>query len=253
MAEIFSDSKDYFSGHAKEYAAYRPAYPYELIRYISNMVKYRGVAWDCACGNGQLALGLAEQFHLVMASDISETQIASAPGHKGVLYTVQPSEKTDFPDGYFDLIVIGQALHWFDFDAFYKEVDRVLAPQGLIIAIGYGLIEVNPEIDKVVYRLYHDILGDYWPPERKYVENRYEDVPWPFKPLNTPAFDIKGLWDIKQFMGYLSTWSALKLFENKHQFNPLSEVADDLKAAWAGEEYRKVRFPLFVKGGKRIV
>jgi SAM-dependent methyltransferase len=251
MGEVFSGSKDYFSGHAGDYAVFRPAYPEALIRHISQMIKYRGVAWDCACGNGQLALALAEHFHLVMASDISENQIASAPGHKGVLYTVQPAEKTDFPDGYFDLIVIGQALHWFDFDAFFKEVDRVLAPEGIIIAVGYGLMEVSPEIDKVVYRLYNEILGDYWPPERKYIENLYEDIPWPFIEIPIPAFDMKYRWTLKQLMGYLNTWSALKLYENKHHINPLSVVAEDLKTAWGEGEYREVRFPLFVMAGQK--
>ena len=41
------------------YVQSRPQYPGELFAYIASLTVKRKLAWDCATGNGQAALGLA--------------------------------------------------------------------------------------------------------------------------------------------------------------------------------------------------
>ena len=243
--------KSLFSGHAKEYAAFRPKYPEAFVKYISRLVRYRGVVWDCACGNGQLSFPLAEEFQLVMATDISEEQVAQAPGHKGILYTIQPAEQTDFPEGYFDMVVVGQALHWFNHGEFYKEAHRVMGPEAVFVAIGYGLMQVSPEVDKVLAHFYNDIVGPFWQPERRYIDEAYQTIPFPFEPISAPSFEMPCQWGFAQMMGYLGTWSAVKKYEAHTGINPLSLVANDFETAWGREEVRKVVFPLFVRAGRK--
>lgn len=243
--------KDLFSGHAPEYAQFRPRYPEELVKYISRLVRYRGVVWDCGCGSGQLSVPLARHFQLVMASDISEGQVAQAPGNKGILYTIQPAEQTDFPDEYFDMVVVGQAIHWFNHEAFYREAKRVMGPEAVIVAIGYGLMRVSPGIDAVMDQFYKEITGPYWEPERKYIDDAYRSLPFPFEPINVPDFEIYCQWNFEQMMGYLNTWSAVKGYEQENGVNPLTLVATDLEQAWGGETGRRVVFPGFVKAGRK--
>ncbi len=250
MASTFV--KDLFSGHAKDYADFRPKYPAELVKYISRLVKYRGVVWDCGCGNGQLSLPLAQEFQLVLASDISAEQVAQAPGHKGILYTIQPAEQTDFPDAFFDMVVVGQAIHWFNHDAFYREAKRVMGPQAVIVAIGYGLMRVSPEVDAVLDYFYQHITGPYWEPERRYIDDAYQTLPFPFEPIEVPAFEMPCDWTFAQMMGFLNTWSAVKKYEAANGVNPLSLVADDFEKAWGGEESMQVVFPLFVRAGRMV-
>lgn len=52
-------------------------------------------------------------------------------------------EQTSIPTQSIDLVTVAQAIHWFDFEAFYSEVKRVLKPQGVVAAIGYGLIQLQ--------------------------------------------------------------------------------------------------------------
>jgi ubiquinone/menaquinone biosynthesis C-methylase UbiE len=59
--------------------------------------------------------------------------------HGHIEYSVQRAEKTSFPDDTFHLITVAQAIHWFDFDAFYKEVHRTIRSGGVLAVIGYGL------------------------------------------------------------------------------------------------------------------
>ena len=100
------------------YASVRPQYPHELFVYLSACCQQHQAAWDCACGNGQAAIGLASYFDAVYATDISQQQIANAKKHPKVIYSVQPSEHTYFHDDQFDIVCIAQALHWFDLGQF---------------------------------------------------------------------------------------------------------------------------------------
>jgi hypothetical protein len=245
--------KDLFSGHAPDYAQFRPVYPPALVKAISRLVKYRGVVWDCACGSGQLSLPLADHFQLVCASDISAQQVGAAPGHRGILYTVQPAEKTDFPDEFFDMVVVGQAIHWFNHEAFYTEANRVMGPNAVMVVVGYGLLRVSPEVNAVLDHFYKDITGPWWEPERKYIDEGYKTLPFPFEPIEVPAFEMPCQWTFGQLMGYVNTWSAVKRYEKEKGMNPLSLVAADLENAWGGEKSRRVVFPVFVRAGRKRI
>ena len=54
-------SKDLFSGHASQYAAFRPTYPKELYDYLFSQLKNFETAWDAGTGNGQVARDLSKK------------------------------------------------------------------------------------------------------------------------------------------------------------------------------------------------
>jgi len=68
-------------------------------------------------------------FSEVQATDVSAQQIANAIPETNVHYSVQPAQPT--PDAYFDAVIVAQALHWFDLDQFWVEVNRVLRKGGV--------------------------------------------------------------------------------------------------------------------------
>jgi hypothetical protein len=147
------------------------------------------------------------------------------------------------------MIVVGQAIHWFDHEAFYREAKRVMGPTAVIAVIGYGLMRVSPEVDAVVDHFYKNITGPYWEPERKYIDEAYQTLPFPFEPIEAPAFEMPCKWSFAQMMGYLNTWSAVKKYGEVNGVNPLTLVADDLERAWGGASIRAVVFPLFLRVG----
>ena len=147
--------KDNFSTQSDKYARFRPVYPDALYDYLLSIVPRRENAWDCGTGNGQVAQILAQSFENVFATDISRQQIENAVAHSKIEYSLQPAEKTSFPDNTFDLITVAQAIHWFDFDAFYIEVNRTIRQKGLLAVMGYGLIKLTPSLDKVITAFYH--------------------------------------------------------------------------------------------------
>lgn len=198
-------NKDYFSKHSDVYAAFRPAYPDELYDFLFEYVKGRSCAWDCATGNGQAARYLAKFFDKVFATDISRQQLDHAFRADNIFYSVSPAEKTGFADNQFDLITVGQALHWFDISAFYQEAARTGKSGGLLAAWGYSLPSVDARIDSLLLDFYHNETGPYWDHARRHVENHYRDLPFPFEIIRSPPLYIRVEWSEDQFAGYVTS------------------------------------------------
>jgi trans-aconitate methyltransferase len=121
-------STDHFSAHAAHYARHRPSYPPELFAWLAAQAPARELAWDCATGNGQAALALAEHFQRVHATDFSAEQLAQATPHPRVGYLQAPAETSGLAAQSCDLVTVAQALHWFCHERFFAESDGCSNP-----------------------------------------------------------------------------------------------------------------------------
>jgi hypothetical protein len=243
--------KDLFSKQADAYAKYRPSYPQALIGHILSFVTNRETAWDSATGNGQAALLLSPHFKKIVATDIREKQIKNAVEAPNIFYATGTAEQTNFEDNSFDLITMAQAYHWMRFDEFHKEVTRVGKPGCVIAVWGYGLIVSNDEkLNELIRYFYVDVVGKYWDAERKYVDEKYETVPFEFERLPSPGFSIDVKWDIEDFKGYLNTWSSVQHFIKTNNYNPVDEFAPKLDALKKGDEEILFSFPVFLLLGR---
>src|SRR6266446_4060881 len=220
--------KYHFSKQAAGYAKFRPRYPQKLSDYVTNIAPSRQLAWDCGTGNGQAAVGLASLFDRVIATDASEKQIANAQSHKTVEYRVAPAENSGIESETLDLIMVAQALHWFDLDRFYAEARRVLKSDGVLAASAYNLLQIEPAIDEIVNQYYYEVVGPFWPPERKLVE-QFSDLPFPFQEIAPPKFEMKAQWSLDHLLGYLGTWSATQRSIAATGADPLQEISDQLR------------------------
>ena len=240
--------KDYFSSNSSEYAKFRPGYPSKLIEFLKQLPVEKQRAWDCGTGNGQVAGELADFFSEVKATDISENQIAQAVQKSNISYSLQPAEKTGFPYDFFDLVTVAQAIHWFDFQPFYAEVKRVLKPGGYIAVIGYELFRSNPATNTIIDHFYRETVGPYWHPERKYLEEQYQTIPFPFEEVRTPNFSVKETWSLERLLGYLNTWSAVKNYERQKGENPVALIEEELQQSFG--ETGEVEIPILFRLGR---
>jgi SAM-dependent methyltransferase len=244
--------KDHFSGHAGSYARYRPDYPAELFDYLASLVPRHDLAVDCATGSGQAAIGLARHFGLVVASDGSVPQLRSAQPHPDVVYVGNLAEQMPLRDASADLVVAAQAAHWFDHERFNREVRRVLRPQGAVAIWAYDVARIQPDIDAVIHHYYADVVGPYWPPERSHVETAYRDLPFPWRDITTPVFQLDLTWDLDALMGYIGTWSATQRFVKATGTDPLPALRERLAAVWnSPATQRSVIWPLHLRVGQQ--
>jgi len=241
--------KDHFSKQSAEYSVHRPAYPRELFDRIVSHVKERNIAWDCGTGNGQAAVVLADYFGLVIASDASANQIRNARTKDNVIYKVFPAERADIPSRSVDLITVAQALHWFDFGRFFAEAGRVGKPECVVAAWTYRLPKIDDDIDSIVLSFYRDIVGEYWPGERRYVDERYETLPFPFERTQSAEFFNQGRWDLKGLLGYLRTWSSVQKYREKMNADPVELIEADLRRAWGRAKSKMLVWSIYLKIG----
>jgi SAM-dependent methyltransferase len=241
--------KDHFSRQAADYAKFRPRYPREMFEYLGAVAPRYKLAWDCGTGNGQAAVQLAEVFDRVIATDASDKQIANAQPHDRVEFRVAPAENSGIESETLDLIMVAQALHWFDLDRFYAEVRRVLKPDGVLAASAYNLLQIEPAIDEIVNRYYYDVVGPFWPPERALVET-FAELPFPFLEIQMPSFQMTAQWTVEQLLGYFRSWSATQRFMAAKGEDPLEQIRDELRGLWgAPGQSRQVTWPLILRVG----
>lgn len=244
--------KDHFSNQSHLYAEHRPTYPSELFEYLSQIAQNNDLAWDCATGNGQAAIELAKYFKKVVATDASKNQIDNAGKGDNIKYLVCRAEKTSLEKSSVDLITVAQALHWFNLDKFFKEADRVLKQGGILAAWTYNLFKVDKDIDKVINYFYNEIVGKYWPTERKHVENEYTQISIPFKLIKPPEFKIDIEWTRKELLNYLYTWSSVQHYIKKNSRNPLELISQSLESVWEDEdEQKKITWNITIKISKK--
>lgn len=242
--------KDHFSGHAKSYAEARPGYPVDLFDWLASLCGGRALAWDCATGSGQAALMLAKHFDAVIATDASAEQIANAVRAKNVEYHVAPAEHSGIPGASVDLVTVAQALHWFDLDAFHAEAKRVLKPDGVLAAWGYHLTRVSSPIDRAIDLFDAEIVGPYWPPERRHIDAHYRDLEFPFARIDAPEFAMRLEWNRKQFLDYIGTWSAVQRYRHSKGHDPLAWLENEIAACWRPDEVLDVSWPMFFLVGR---
>ena len=241
---------DHFSDRATAYARFRPTYPPELFAWLARVSPDRTLVWDAGTGSGQAAWGLAQHFARVVATDPSTAQLAEARGHPAIEYRRGVEGESGLEARSADLVTAAQALHWFDLQAFYREVARAIRPGGLLAVWCYGLHRVTPEIDRIFDRFYSQTVGPWWPPERAEVESGYRRLPFPYPEIAVPAFDMAASLDMGGLLAYVGTWSAVRRKIAATGEDPVVELSRELPLAWGDPALvREVRWPLSVRAG----
>ncbi len=244
-----------FSTVAREYANFRPGYPPELFAWFARTCTSRDAAWDCGCGSGQASIALAGHFAQVIATDVSSAQIAEATPHPAVIYRVAPAEHSGLADSSVDLVTVAQALHWFDVEAFYAEARRVMRPRALLAAWTYPRpVFDDPELDRVFLDFYANVVGPYWPPERRHVEAHYRTLPAPpaelgFEEIPCPEFALQLRWGFEQVIGYVGSWSATARYRKQKGTDPVPLLRQALAPLWSGSATSTavLRMPLVLR------
>jgi len=247
---VDSRFSDHFGSVATAYVDSRPSYPAALFDWLAAQCARRELAWDCGAGSGQASVALAARFARVIATDASAEQVARATSHAGVEYRVASAERSGLDAGCADLVVVAQALHWFDLERFWPEVRRVARRGALFAACTYGPLRVDGvEADALVQRFRAEV-APWWPAERYHVENGYRDIALPFPRLDAPPLAIDAHWRVDRLLGYLRSWSSVVRFRQARGVDPVQALEAPLRAAWgASERERAIRWPLTALAG----
>lgn len=83
------------------------------------------------------------------------------------------------PDGSVDMVVAGQAAHWFDYAKLWPEMSRIVRKGGTLAFWGYkdhvfvDFPKASQILQRYAYDTHPDLMGSYWPqPGRSYVQDK---------------------------------------------------------------------------------
>ncbi|PHH75073.1 hypothetical protein CDD82_4610 [Ophiocordyceps australis] len=128
---------------AAAYAAARPTYPASL---YNRIMRFHGNGprrklLDLGCGHGVVSRAMSAYFDSVVGLDVAANMVeqASLMTHDSKISFSQghAEDLSWLADGSIDMVVSGQAAHWFDFTKAWPELARVIPSGGTLAFWGY--------------------------------------------------------------------------------------------------------------------
>lgn len=135
-----------FTTQGINYDKFRPRYPISFIQKCLTLVKHKNRYLDIATGTGQLLFAFAPHFAYNKGLDISKSMIDNAISAREKFLTEHPNTKVDLEvddvmsmpgETKYDLITVGQALHFFPIEESLKKIKGILAENGCFTTFGY--------------------------------------------------------------------------------------------------------------------
>lgn len=230
--------------HAEVYQKYRLRTPQFVVQKVmgyleEELPRPHGLALDVGCGSGQSTLCLAPYFETAAGYDVSAAQIGAARGTAhlpgNVAFDVAPAEKLPVADRSAELVFGSASFHWFDFPSFFREVDRVLVPNGVAAAVAHtNQRAVHPTRETELNELMDAFAGHLLAVSHeraRYALDGYKDLPLPYE----QQVRYSGMrLELKRTVGFMvgaySTWSP---YQQLYRDNPqkteaaLQKLQDD--------------------------
>jgi len=139
--KLLEDSKKRFSSRVENYIKYRPKYPLEIIDFLEKkeILAKNTVIADIGSGTGILTKIFLDHGNLVYGvepnKDMREAAEKILKSYSTFTSIEGSAEDTGLDDYSIDLVIAGQAFHWFDVEEAKKEFKRILKPNGYIVLI----------------------------------------------------------------------------------------------------------------------
>jgi SAM-dependent methyltransferase len=156
------NSKERFSGRVDDYVRYRPRYPHELVPLLQREIglepEWRiadigsgtGLSAEPFLRNGNVVWGVEPNAEMRAAA---ERVLAEWPGFVSVAGS---AENSSLPGDSVDLVVAGQAFHWFDRESARAEFRRILRPHGWVVLVWNNRSQASPFL-----RAYETLLEQF--------------------------------------------------------------------------------------------
>lgn len=144
------------------------------------------------------------------------------------------------------------AVHWFDLDAFYAEVTRVLRPGGVLAVWTYHIGLVEPPFDRVFYRFYDEVLRPYFSPKVIVVNERYKALSLPGEPADPEElFHVTAQWNLEQVKSFIHGWSGAQKYREDTGQDPIDKIGEELSTVWGSPDtVHKLSWPIFMRASR---
>jgi SAM-dependent methyltransferase len=203
IVERMIDPTKRFTNRVENYLKYRPRYPQDILPLLESECGLTGetVVADIGSGTGFMTELFLRHGNKVFGVEPNAEMRAAGERllerYPAFLSVNGTAETTTLADNEIDLIIAGQAFHWFDRAAAKVEFKRILKPDGWVVLVWNGFrIETS-----AVVRGYHELLLEFGTDYREvsreintcdiesfFAHNKYRRATFPYKQV----FDFDG-------------------------------------------------------------
>jgi trans-aconitate methyltransferase len=232
-----------FRNQAKLYSKFRPKYPVKLVKDgIINNIGNNAI--DLACGTGILTEMIHDLkiFKRIYGLDQSSEQLKYTKDNDEIKYVQGDVFEIHQIDEKFDLITIGQGLHWFEFDEFMTYVSNLSSN---FVAFGYGIpIPIDREIELIFNDYYlnvlksHDKENSLWDCDRIALDTAHKNQNFKqyYKNVERIWHPIEESLTLEAYFNYLKTQSVYHKILELGYNDPLPDLENNIKQKMKGED-----------------
>lgn len=174
------------------YYHYRPDYPHGIIEKLMEDINFSPgfVVADIGAGTGKLTKLFVDNGNKVFAVEPNKEMLTIADDlfkHRNNYHSVNTcAEDTNLRSESIDLISVGQALHWFDFNKAKREFLRILKKPGFALVTGNRPVFVDKKLAEEI----NTLTGKFCYKTYKRIDFEVIDYDEIFKPFKTKAVII---------------------------------------------------------------
>jgi len=174
---MITNSTTRFSNRVEQYVKYRPSYPKEIIPFLEKKVGLNSSFVIADVGSGT---GISSKLFLDNGNKVYAVEPNNEMRHKAeelfynynsFLSIEATAEQTTLPDASIDMIVAGQAFHWFDASKAKTEFRRISKNHTHCVLIWNERL-VNSAFEKGYEQLLFDYATDYKEVDHKNVSEQ---------------------------------------------------------------------------------
>jgi len=212
--KYLADPKKRFSSRVENYIKYRPSYPLEIIDFLKekNILADNTIIADIGSGTGiltRLFLDNGNQVYGIEPNkDMREAAEKVLQGYANFSSLKGSAESTGLEDNFIDLIIAGQAFHWFDVEQAKREFKRIIKPNGNIALIWNNRGKAGTDFKNS----YENFILKYGTDYREVKKNE-ENVDLFFNYQKETFYNFQEL-DITRFKGRVLSSSYIPLADN---------------------------------------
>ncbi len=206
-----------FSNRVENYLKYRPGYPDEIIAYLGkNTTLHKNcVIADIGSGTGKLSELFIRHGYQVHAVEPNSKMRHAAEkffkNNKKYISLNGSAEAIPLADNSVDMIVVGQAFHWFETESAVKEFRRILNKNGFIILIWNNRDIIAHGLMRDYERLLQQYGNDYKQIRSIYYGTRGMKRLFKSEDVERVVFDYKQVFDFPGLKGRLESSSYCPL------------------------------------------
>lgn len=222
-----------FSNRVENYIKYRPDYPAETIIFLkqNNILKPESVIADIGSGTGISTELFLKQGNKVYAVEPNKEMREAAErllkGNKNFISIDATAEDTALKSKSIDLIIAGQAFHWFDKKKSKVEFQRILKNEGTVVLMWNDRRTTSTEFLRVYEDFIKMFATDYNEVNHKNIDEKIFNDFFGSGNYKIESFINYQHFDLDGLKGRILSSSYMPA-EGQENFNTMMDVLKDI-------------------------